>query len=110
MMIMLIHEMTCASFLKRHHGFFSNVDILVCTPGRLVDHITSTDGFSLEYLRFLVIDEADRLLSQSYHNWLEKIFDAVYKPSIWNTTHNRHAKYLVLFQMISVLKCPTSIA
>ena len=37
------------------------VDILITTPGRLVDHVTSTGGFSLDNVRFLIIDEADRL-------------------------------------------------
>mgnify|MGYP000164385185 FL=1 len=32
----------------------SRVDILVATPGRLMDHITSTKGFTLEHLRYLV--------------------------------------------------------
>lgn len=54
-------------------GGCSKIDILVATPGRLVDHIDSTAGFSLDHLRFLVIDEADRLLNQSYHGWLEKV-------------------------------------
>lgn len=44
----------------------SGVDILVATPGRLVAHCRSTTGFSLRHLRFLVVDETDRLLRQSY--------------------------------------------
>lgn len=34
----------------------SAVDILVATPGRLMDHINSTKGFTLEHLCFLVSD------------------------------------------------------
>lgn len=54
------------------------VDIIVCTPGRLVDHIKMTKGFSLEHLQFLVIDEADKLLSQDYSGWLSLIMSNVY--------------------------------
>jgi len=36
------------------------VDIIIATPGRLMDHILKTPGFSLDSLKFLVIDEADR--------------------------------------------------
>lgn len=32
----------------------SAVDILVATPGRLMDHINATKGFTLEHLRYLV--------------------------------------------------------
>lgn len=32
----------------------SLADIVVATPGRLVDHINKNPGFSLEHLRFLV--------------------------------------------------------
>ena len=41
-----------------------SVDILVGTPGRLVDHIQTTAGFveALRGLKLLVLDEADRLL------------------------------------------------
>ncbi|XP_003701020.2 putative ATP-dependent RNA helicase Dbp73D [Megachile rotundata] len=39
----------------------SAVDIVVATPGRLIDHILKTPEFSLSDLRFLVIDEADRV-------------------------------------------------
>lgn len=44
--------------------------ILVCTPGRLLDHLQLTDGFTLQHLRFLVLDEADRLLGNAYHSWV----------------------------------------
>lgn len=43
-------------------------DIIVSTPGRLVEHITN-ESLSLKALRYLVIDEADRLLNQSFQNW-----------------------------------------
>lgn len=36
------------------HGGSSKVDILICTPGRLMDHLNGTPNFSLQHLRFLV--------------------------------------------------------
>ena len=49
------------------------MDILICTPGRLMDHLNGTPNFSLQHLRFLVIDEADRLLAQSFQGWLTRV-------------------------------------
>jgi ATP-dependent RNA helicase DDX51/DBP6 len=48
-------------------------DILVATPGRLMAHLGGTPGFTLGHLRFLVVDEADRLLRQGYQNWLPRV-------------------------------------
>ena len=57
-------------------GGQSAVDILVATPGRLMDHLDSTPGFTLQHLRFLVIDEADRLVNQPYQNWVGRVLEA----------------------------------
>ncbi|CAL1716551.1 unnamed protein product [Somion occarium] len=61
-------------------GGSSKVDILICTPGRLIDHLNGTPNFSLQHLRFLVIDEADRLLAQSFQDWLARVLAAT-RPS-----------------------------
>ena len=36
------------------------------TPGRLIDHMENTKGFSLRALKFLVMDEADRILNMDF--------------------------------------------
>lgn len=38
--------------------------------------LTRTPGFTLEHLRFLVVDETDRLLRQSYQDWLPLVLAA----------------------------------
>ncbi len=62
--------------LSTSYGGISSVDVMVCTPGRLIDHLDKTPGFTLQHLRFLVIDEADRLVNQSYQNWIQRVIDA----------------------------------
>jgi len=59
----------------------SRVDVVVATPGRLVDHIRGVDGISMEHVQVLVVDEADRLLSQSYSEWLPTFLAAAHRPS-----------------------------
>lgn len=53
--------------------------IIVGTPGRLVDHLRNTKGFSLRTLRFLVLDEADRLLNLDFEAEIDEILKAVPK-------------------------------
>ena len=45
-------------------------DIIISTPGRLVDHLQN-GSINLKALKYLVIDEADRLLNQSFQNWAQ---------------------------------------
>ncbi|XP_039558420.1 probable ATP-dependent RNA helicase DDX49 [Passer montanus] len=54
--------------------------VVVATPGRLADHLRSGTGLGLARLRFLVLDEADRLLEQGSADFsadLELILGAV---------------------------------
>lgn len=59
-------------------GFISKVDVLVCTPGRLVEHLNSTKGLDLTTLEYLVIDEADRVLDNIQDNWLTHLENHIY--------------------------------
>lgn len=61
----------------------SKADILICTPGRLVEHIRSTSGFTLEHVQWLVIDEADKLLSHTFQGWIDVVMGGLerQKPS-----------------------------
>ncbi|XP_037367247.1 ATP-dependent RNA helicase DDX51 [Talpa occidentalis] len=63
---------------KTVDGFRCLADIVVATPGRLVDHIDQTPGFSLQQLRFLVIDEADRMLDSMHQSWLPRVVAAAF--------------------------------
>ncbi|KAJ5948539.1 hypothetical protein N7454_001846 [Penicillium verhagenii] len=47
--------------------------IIVATPGRLLDHLENTKGFSLRGLKYLCMDEADRLLDMDFGPILDKI-------------------------------------
>ncbi|MGI8671637.1 MAG: DEAD/DEAH box helicase, partial [Luteitalea sp.] len=49
----------------QEHAFRSGVDVLVATPGRLLDHFRSSYA-RLSGLEFLVLDEADRMLDMGF--------------------------------------------
>lgn len=63
---------------KTADGFCCLADIVVATPGRLVDHIDQTPGFSLQQLRFLIIDEADRMIDSMHQSWLPRVVAAAF--------------------------------
>ncbi|BFZ54678.1 hypothetical protein PYCC9005_001715 [Savitreella phatthalungensis] len=70
----------------------SKIDILIATPGRLVDHLKSTPGFTLDHLQYLVIDEGDRLLNQSFQSWAREL-ELALRP-ITTVSTNGHPFYL----------------
>jgi ATP-dependent RNA helicase DDX18/HAS1 len=49
------------------------VNVLVATPGRLLDHLQNTKGFNFRNLQALVMDEADRILEQGFEDDLRAI-------------------------------------
>lgn len=51
--------------------------ILIATPGRLLDHLESTKGFNLRALKFLVMDEADRILNMDFEVEVDKILKVI---------------------------------
>lgn len=53
--------------------YSSAVDLLVCTPGRLLEHLGSTLGFTISSVSWLVLDEADKLLDQQYDGFLQRL-------------------------------------
>ena len=49
----------------QEHAFRSGVDVIVATPGRLLDHLTHPYA-KLDKIEFLVLDEADRMLDMGF--------------------------------------------
>ncbi|CAE6516646.1 unnamed protein product [Rhizoctonia solani] len=51
------------------------VNLLVATPGRLLDHLQNTKGFVFRNLKGLVIDEADRILEIGFEEEMKQIIN-----------------------------------
>src|SRR5258706_7152039 len=49
----------------QEHAFRSGVDVIIATPGRLLDHMTRPYA-KLDSLEYLVLDEADRMLDMGF--------------------------------------------
>ena len=63
---------------------FKGINILVATPGRLLDHLQNTPAFVYNNLRCLVIDEADRILEVGFEEEMNVIIDRL--PSEYRCT------------------------
>nr|XP_053651731.1 probable ATP-dependent RNA helicase DDX27 isoform X1 [Cherax quadricarinatus] len=48
-------------------------DIVIATPGRLIDHLQNTPSFSIDSVEILVLDEADRMLDDSFDEQMKEI-------------------------------------
>lgn len=56
--------------------------VVIATPGRLVDHLENTKGFNLRSLRFLIMDEADRILNMDFETEVSEQDDDTCRNSI----------------------------
>lgn len=63
----------CASFSRR-----AQVDVVVGTPGRLIDHLSS-EALDLSQVKVAVLDEADEMLKMGFQQDVEQIMS--YLPS-----------------------------
>ncbi|KAG9276957.1 putative ATP-dependent RNA helicase DDX27 [Astyanax mexicanus] len=48
-------------------------DILIATPGRLIDHLHNTPSFELSQIEVLILDEADRMLDEYFEEQMKEI-------------------------------------
>jgi superfamily II DNA/RNA helicase len=60
------------NFVNEKKSMRNGVDIIVCTPGRMIAHLNM--GYvPLDGLQFLVLDEADRMLDMGFVDDIQKI-------------------------------------
>ena len=53
----------------------AGMNILVCTPGRLLQHMDETPGFDAGQIQALILDEADRILDMGFAATLNAILE-----------------------------------
>ncbi|KAJ1817945.1 nucleolar DEAD-box protein required for synthesis of 60S ribosomal subunit [Coemansia sp. RSA 2675] len=51
-------------------------DVVIATPGRLIDHLRNSQSFHLDQIEILVMDEADRMLDDGFEDELTEIIKA----------------------------------
>ncbi|CAG8554337.1 3355_t:CDS:2 [Diversispora eburnea] len=61
------------SLKKQEVELRTRPDIVIATPGRLIDHIRNSPSFTLDKIEILIIDEADRMLEDGFADELNEI-------------------------------------
>ncbi|KAL1916238.1 uncharacterized protein VTP21DRAFT_5855 [Calcarisporiella thermophila] len=61
--------------VKSEQERVNRMNILVCTPGRLLQHMDQTAGFDCTNLQLLILDEADRILDMGFEKSVNAIIE-----------------------------------
>ncbi|KAK7948091.1 DEAD/DEAH box helicase [Apiospora aurea] len=67
--------------------YVSKVEILICTTGRLLEHMKLTPGFNLEDVCWLVLDEADKFFGHNHQQFLDVVIPAVHENKRFRRYH-----------------------
>ena len=65
--------------LREERDALGRMNIVICTPGRILQHLGQTASFNVDNLRMLVLDEADRIMDMGFKNDVDAIIE--YLPS-----------------------------
>ena len=61
--------------LREERDALARMNIVVCTPGRILQHLSQTAAFSVDNLRMLVLDEADRIMDMGFKTDVDSIIE-----------------------------------
>ena len=61
--------------LQEERERLGRMNILVCTPGRMLQHMDQTAAFEIDNLQLLVLDEADRIMDMGFQGTLDAIIE-----------------------------------
>ncbi|CAI6239324.1 unnamed protein product [Periconia digitata] len=61
--------------LESERQALTRMNILVGTPGRILQHLSQTSGFMVDDLKMLVLDEADRILDMGFQKDVDAIIE-----------------------------------
>ena len=89
---------------EKERYIVNNMNILIGTPGRILQHMGESYMFSADNLKILVIDEADRILDEGFEDELVKIINYLPKNRqtlLFSATLTRNLKRLVKIHMRS---------
>ncbi|XP_073500238.1 probable ATP-dependent RNA helicase DDX47 [Phyllobates terribilis] len=85
--------------------------VVIATPGRLIDHLENTKGFNLRAIKYLVMDEADRILNMDFETEVDKILKVIprdRKTFLFSATMTKKVQKLQRAALKDPVKCAVS--
>lgn len=73
-------------------------DIVIATPGRIIDHLRNSASFNVDNVEILIVDEADRMLEEGFRKELTEILDILptkRQTLLFSATMNSKIKSLI---------------
>ena len=61
--------------LQEERDALARMNVVVCTPGRILQHLSQTSTFNVDNLRMLVLDEADRIMDMGFKKDVDAIIE-----------------------------------
>jgi hypothetical protein len=80
----------------------SNPDIVVATPGRIIDHLRNSLSVGLEDLAILILDEADRLLELGFSVEISELVSAKLCAANFSLSSHCVVSYMVCVTVLSL--------
>uniref|UniRef100_A0A0D9WZH1 ATP-dependent RNA helicase n=1 Tax=Leersia perrieri TaxID=77586 RepID=A0A0D9WZH1_9ORYZ len=83
--------------LEEEKAVINSLNILVCTPGRLLQHMGETTNFDCSQMQILVIDEADQVLDKNFQQQVDDVVSQLPKDRqtlLFSATQTKSVKDL----------------
>lgn len=77
-------------------------DIVIATPGRLIDHIRNSPSFSVDDVEIVIMDEADRMLEEGFEKEMQEIVELLptkRQTMLFSATMNSSIKQLISWSL-----------
>lgn len=106
--LMVYHKKTCAVVIGGAYRkgearkLVKGVNLVIATPGRLLDHLKNTEGFNYHNLCMVIIDEADAILKIGFEEELKEILKILPKERqtlLFSATLTKKVQNLISLSM-----------
>lgn len=77
-------------------------DVVIATPGRLIDHIRNSPSFSVDDVEIVIMDEADRMLEEGFEKEMQEIVELLPRKRqtmLFSATMNSSIKQLIAWSL-----------